>query len=158
MSTNPKPPPAPLTDKQLRAIRAAVTWLDMTDETYRAMLAQYRRPGGEGPCTSTKHLTRAQARNLLTRFQLQGFPLNRPYSGHRPRHDREQDAPTTLPTPAQRALIERLRAEIAWRTPDGYDRWRQARLRIDHLRTYRHADAVIEGLKKLKEHGHARTT
>lgn len=158
MSTNPKPLPAPLTDKQLRAIRAGITWLAMPDETYRAMLAQYRRPGGGGPCTSTKHLTRAQARNLLTRLQLEGFPLHRPYAGHRPQHDGEPDAPITLATPAQRALIERLRAEIAWRVADGYDRWRQARLRIREVQTYHHAEAVIEGLKKLKEHGHERAS
>lgn len=157
MPTSRTPAP-PVTTPQVKALRASQRSLGIDDETYRKTLGQYRVcTGGERqgkPCRSTLELSRHQARQLLTRLQVAGAPLGRPYGGHAPTRQEADAGVVTLATPAQMALLGRLRDEIAWRLEDGYDRWRRARLRIDEVRTYRDAECVIEGLKKLKEHGH----
>lgn len=143
------------TPKQSRAIQACRRWLDLDLDEYQTLLAQYRvltcvDPDRAGqPVDSSKRLSRSQARDLLTRFALRGAPIGGPYSGHRPAPGAEI---TTLATPAQRALIERLKDEVPWRLVDGYQRWLRAKLHLSAVRTYRDAEAVIEGLKGLAKH------
>lgn len=147
-------PQLPLTARQIKAIRAGVTYLRWDDAEYRAQLARYRvKTGGDRqgqPVASTKELSRAQARQVLAGMQVLGYPVGGPYSGRAPA---QGHAVTTMPTPAQRALIERLRDEIPWRTQRGYDAWiasTASPTRGRPIRTYAHAEAVIEGLKALR--------
>ncbi len=151
-------PDAKLTPKQLKAIHACRRSLDLSDQEYRMVLREHRikqvvDPQRAGQAvTSSKDLSRIQARSILTRWQLRGAPVGGPYSGHRP----AAGDPTTLATPAQRAQIERLKEEIQWRFDDGYERWLKTKLHITAVRIYNEAEAVIEGLKGMKKHGHAR--
>ena len=131
----------PITPRQIRAIHAAAHHLGIEDPEYRRLLAQWN-------VTSSKALTRRQARALLTQLQLRGAPVGRPYSGH----NEDRLRIRTLATPAQRALIDRLRAEITWRAPDGYARWLRSRMGLERVRTFQDAEKVIEGLKGLARH------
>lgn len=154
----PDPQP-PLTPKQLRAIRAGVTALGWDDAEYRSELARYRvRTGGPRlgqPIESTKELSRAQARRVLSGMAVLGFSVGGAYGGHRPQSG---SGATTLATPAQLALIERLRAEIRWWSPLGYQSWigsSTSPTKGRPVRTYQQAEAVIEGLKSLRRHADA---
>jgi hypothetical protein len=159
-----------LSPAQLRAIQSQRRRLGLDDDTYRRALGQYRCcteppetgkpwPAAGAPCASSTHLSRAQARSLITRWTIAGAPVGGPYSGHRPDPtDQEARGLHVLPTPAQRALIGRLIPEIAWREADGYRLWLGSSLRLNPAtapRTYREAEAIIEGLKGLQRHGHA---
>jgi hypothetical protein len=153
---------------QVRALHAQSRALGLDEATYRRALAGYPcrtaapdgwdathpdqpwPPEGAG-CTHSVQLTRAQARKLITRWSIAGAPVGRPYSGARPAPEK---AVATLPTPGQRALIERLRAEVAWRTEDGYAAWlagRSSPVRAGQIRSYRDAEAVIEALRKMRD-------
>jgi hypothetical protein len=155
----PGPQPA-LSQRQLRAIHAQRRTLadhDMLSEPgYRALLAEYPREqrGGDGtPCTSSTHLSRRQARAVITRLGIMGAPVPTPYSGTRAAADATTAAGgTALPTPAQRALIDRLRAEITWRV--SYDAWLASRYsptRGQPVTTYQRAEAVIDALHALRD-------
>jgi hypothetical protein len=154
-----------LTPAQQRAILYQRGALGLDEDTYRTALRSYRCctaapqdaatwPVSGTPCTSSKHLSRGQARNLITRWSIAGAPVGGPYSGSKVAAKAQAAAGvTTLPTPAQRALIERLVAEIPWRTPDGYLLWLASRaspVRGGTVRTYADAEAVIEGLKGMR--------
>lgn len=131
----------PLTAKQLRALHIQRRALGLDEETYRATLAQYG-------VASSKELSREQARELITRWSLAGAPIGGPYSGHRP----NASDPTTLATPAQRALIARLIPEVPWRSALGYTNWigsRTSPTKGRPVRTYGEAEAVIEALKRM---------
>jgi len=151
-------PDAALTAKQIKAIKAGFRFLDLEDSDRSAYLRSYPilacvdKQSAGSPATSTKHLSRSQARNLITLLQQRGFPIGRPYSGSPV--DRGNMA-HTLPTPAQTAIIKRLREEITWKYEDGFDRWLHARMRMQRIKSAADADRVIEGLKGLKQHGHA---
>jgi len=158
-----------LTAKQVSALHVQRSRLALDDDTYRRALTQYRCqttapqegqdwPAAGAPCTSSLHLSRRQARTLITRWSIAGAPVGGPYTGSR-RIAQDQAAAGLhpLPTPAQRALIGRLIPEVAWRTPDGYRGWLAARLGLDPAagpRSYAQAEAIIEGLKGLLRHGH----
>jgi len=159
----PKPPLSP---KQLRAIQAQRRTLGLDDETYRASIGRFRCatvappdvadwPARGARCTSARHLSRAQARQIITDWSLAGAPVGSPYSGSRTAAVAAAVVGvTTLPTPAQVALIGRLVAEVPWRETDGYARWMASTrgpTRGQPMRTYQHAEAVIEGLRALRD-------
>jgi hypothetical protein len=159
-----------LSKAQLGAIHVQRHRLGLDEETYRRALNQYRCctqapadavpwPAPGAPCTSSKHLSRAQARSLITRWTIAGAPVGGPYSGSRPvAKAKEAENVHVLPTPAQRALIGRMVPEVAWRKADGYRLWLSARLHLDPAkapRTFAEAEAIIDGLKGLMRHGHA---
>lgn len=159
-----------LSPAQLRALQAQRRSLGLDEETYRRALKQYRcytaAPDGAlgwptqgAPCTSSRHLSRAQARSLITRWGIAGAPVGKPYTGSRVEAREEQAAGVTpLSTPAQRALIGRLVAEVQWRTEDGFHRWMASRsspLRGRAMRSFFDAEAVIDALKNLRDHTHA---
>lgn len=167
---------APATRKQIAALHTQRTRLGLDEATYRRALANYRCtitplpiPGPVGqnwpalgaPCTSSLHLSRRQARSLITRWTLAGAPVGGPYSGSRhAAQTQAEDGVPPLPTPAQRAFIARLVDEINWRTADGYHGWLQTNLHQDPAtapRSYAAAEAIIEGLKGLTRHGHAQS-
>lgn len=151
-------PDAAITPRQLRAIHAGYRHLDMDDAERLVYLQSYQvlpcvdKECAGTPATSTKQLSRRQARNLITRLQQRGFPIGRPYSGSP--IDRGSMA-HVLPTPAQRAVIHRLREEISWKYEDGFDRWLKAKMHVNLVKSASDAERVIEGLKGLKQHGHA---
>lgn len=161
----------PTTDRlspaQRRAIQSQRGRLGLDEETYRRALAAFHCatlppregqdwPAAGAPCTSSVHLTRDQARRLITRWTIAGAPVGGVYSGSRPAaQEAAAQGAIALPTPAQRALIERLRAEITWRTPGGYARWiasPRSPVKGGKIATYRDAEAVIDGLKHLRDH------
>jgi hypothetical protein len=155
-----------LSAKQLRAIQVQRRTLGLDEDTYRATLHQYRCdteppmpdvvwPALGAPCTSARHLTRTQASALITRWVIAGAPVSdAPYSGSRPTaQERVAPGAVQLPTPAQRALIARLVAEVPWRTTDGYSRWlagSRSPTRGRAIRTYLDAEGVIDGLKNMR--------
>jgi predicted nucleic-acid-binding Zn-ribbon protein len=157
---------APLTEKQRRTIRAGINYLGFDDAVYRGMLAQYPRETtprhGDAvqigqACSSSSHLSRRQGRLLIADLQLAGFPLAKPYSGSRKRVQATEAAgATSLPTPAQTAIIRRLREDIDWRHDDGYERWLSGRYSpirssSGQIQTYGEAEAVIEALKHMRK-------
>jgi len=149
-----------ITRRQHRCLMAQRTTLQragrMDDARWRALMAEYPRecrsdkpgaPDQGAPCTSHMHLSRRQARELITRLGVAGAPTGSgPYTG--PLH---RDGATTLATPAQRALIERLRAEIPWRS--SFSAWLASRTSPTKgrpIRTASDAEAVIEALKNMR--------
>lgn len=159
-----------LTKAQLGAIQSQRRRLGLDDETYYRAMGLYRCctqapadaaswPAQGAPCASAKHLSRAQARSLITRWTIAGAPVGGPYSGSRPAAmAKEADGAHVLPTPAQQALIRRMVPEVAWRKANGYRLWLSARMHLDPAkapRTYSEAEAIIDGLKGLMRHGHA---
>lgn len=164
-----------LTDAQYRALasqRARLTKIGIMDDTiYAATLGTYpcsTRPPDPAapwpalgqPCTSRRHLSRRQARSLITAWTLAGAPIGGPYSNSRGHVQAMAEAGIpTLPTGGQHDLIAHLVSEIAWRSPDGYRGWLAARLRLDPAqapKTFSEAESIIEGLKALQRHGHGR--
>ena len=160
---------APLTDRQRVALFAQARSLfgGEAQDTIRQVVAEYpcwttpptdaTQPQRDAwpvlghPCTSARHLTRAQARELITRWGLDGAPVGRPYTGRRP--TTAGDRLVTLPTPAQRALIKRLRGEITWQHADGFERWiggRFSPVKGGELRTFADAERVIEALRRMR--------
>jgi len=154
-----------LSKAQLGAIQSQRRRLGLDDETYYRAVGQYRCctqapadaaawPAPGAPCTSGTHLSRAQARSLITRWTIAGAPVGGPYSGSKVAAQAQTaTGVTAMPTPAQRALIERLVAEVPWRTPDGYRLWLASRaspVRGGRIRTFADAEAAIEGLKGLR--------
>jgi len=151
-------PDSAITRKQLKALHAGFRFLSINRVEKLGYLGSYlilpcvdRELAGR-PAESTKHLSRRQARQLITRLQQRGFPIGRPYSGS-PVDRSHMDA--TIATPAQSAQVKRLREEIAWRTEHGFEAWLMTRLSMERIRTFADAERVIEGLKGLKRHGHA---
>ena len=148
----------PISPDQVRAIHAAKSRAGLDEDGYRAML--HDRYG----VTSSKHLTRRQASELLTRF---GAKLPRPPgSGPAPTARRRAaqaaqaaspppagSGVTRLPTPTQRLFIADLASEIEWREPDGYQRWLQHNMKLERVATMAQAAKVIEGLKAIKRRG-----
>lgn len=141
---------AKLTPAQQKAIHACRRSLDLSENEYRTVLAEYCIQ----PCvdasrawesaTSSSDLSRSQARHLLTRWALRGATIGRPYSAQKAKPETIQ-----LASPAQRAYIERLKEEIPWRLADGYERWLISRMGLQSVRTFDEAAKVIEGLKGL---------
>jgi hypothetical protein len=155
-----------LTPAQQRAILYQRGALGLDEDTYRTALRSYRccttaAPGAQtwpvagAPCTSSKHLSRGQARNLITRWSIAGAPVGGPYSGSKVAAQAQTAAGVTaLATPAQQALIQRLVAEIPWRSPGGYQLWltsRSSPVPRGRIRTYADAEKVIEGLKGMRK-------
>ena len=149
---------APITAAQVRAIHCALRAKDIDDAVYRLiLLAEY----GAASC---KELTRREASRLLSRL---GRPLAHPPGGlphtgtRRPiQAPAERQVPPDgvvhLATRRQRDLIDRLVDEVAWEVDDGYRRWLTRSLGITRVGTRDEAGRVIEGLRGLKRHGHAR--
>jgi len=164
----PGPQPA-LSDRQRRAIHAQRRALQdadiLTEAAYRAILAEHhqeidhgiQRPAGMPayghPCTSSTHLSRRQARVVISALELMGAPVGRPYSTTKPRADTAAAlGATPLASPAQTAIIERLRAEIVWRV--SYQAWLASRYsptKGQPVRTYAQAEAVIDALHALRD-------
>lgn len=65
---------------------------------------------------------------------------------------------TALATPEQRALIGHLIAEVNWHKHGSYEAWLLKNQGIEKVVTKEQARNVIEGLKGLKKHGHAKHT
>lgn len=151
-ATGPQPARTPAQQRALHAQRRA---LGMDDATWRALLAQYPRETGDGagPCTSSAQLSRRQARAVISRLEIAGAPVGRPYAGRKP-GPASTAQPTAIATPAQRALIQRLIDEVQWRQEDGYARWlagRHSPTRGQHVRTYHQAEAVIDALRRMRD-------
>ena len=160
-----------LSEAQFRALRVQRVRLDLDDATARRAFASYKcktKPPRDGmawpeigkPCASSRHLSRDQARHLITRWSLAGAAIGAPYSGSRTEAiEAEKQGATPLATPAQRALIERLIPEVTWRTDAGYDGWVTSRFSPapNGVRTYRDAEAVIEALHAMRDRQHERT-
>lgn len=145
-------PQLPATKPQINTIHLLRRNLpELDDATYRQML----REVSDGAADSATKLTRRQATAVITHLNGKGFRVipkrNPPATKPAPRQARV----TALITPNQRALINHLVNEIAWRTPDGYQRWLSAKMKLQVVATRQQASRVIEGLKGLKEHGHA---
>ena len=145
-----------ISSAQIRAIKARQRVLQLDDATYRGLLATRYEVGS---CTE---LTTQQAHDLLA--HLYGGPLP---AGKRPRKRRKLKVPATprphatagtvvhMVSPGERQFIADLVREIAWDTPDGYQRWLHRSLGLTSVLTSQDATAVIHGLKGLKRHGHA---
>ena len=56
-------------------------------------------------------------------------------------------------SPEQRALIEALAAEIAWREPDGYRRWLRRNMSLERVASAEQAARVIQGLLAMRRRG-----
>ena len=145
----------PITRAQIKSIHVALSRQGIDDDTYRLML---HNNYGVGTC---KDLTRRQASDLLTRLGRSTSPPAR----RRQRIKNPATKPVAnasgvayLATPAQRQLIDAIAAEIRWECADGYKRWLKVSLGLDRVRTQSDAARVINGLKGLKRHGHARAS
>lgn len=166
MANAARPTTAPLSPKQRRALMSQRRRLKLDDATYYAAIASYPciTPAPEGatdwpdrgtPCRSSSHLSRSQCRHLITRWTIAGATVGGPYSGSRiDMRQRQANGIESLPTPAQRALIDLLKAEIQWRYADGYQRWLHTRMgqpQPNAPTTYSGAEAIIEGLRAMRD-------
>ena len=134
----------PITPAQVRAIHVALARQGIDDADYRARL---RSGWGVDTC---KRLTRRQASQLLIEL---GRPLPRPAGGRPPRAPRPPRLPAgvvRLATPRQRELIDVLRRQIAWRSPDGWRGWLQESFGLRAVRTSTEAGRIIEGLRAMR--------
>lgn len=136
------------TQQQIRAIQIARRSLpEMDDAIYRDLI---REISGGTTDSSTK-LTIQQASSLLDVMKKFGFQLK----PNKPTPVKDTTIVVSMVTPSQRSLINHLIKEINWQTPNGYARWLKAKMGLDVVATKAQASRVIEGLKGLKEHGHA---
>jgi hypothetical protein len=159
-----------LTARQLRAIQAQRRSLAdrdlLSEDGYRAILAEHPQETDDGidlatrgwpqygrACTSASHLSRRQARQVITQLEILGAPIGRPYSGSRTAAAHaEATGNTPLATAAQLALISRLADEIQWRR--NYAAWLHGRTsptKGQPIRTFREAESVIEALHRMRD-------
>lgn len=135
----------PITPSQIRAIHAALPRRGLSDDDYRAILRE------RYDVETCKALTRRQAHDLLLTL---GRALPRPPGAKGPRRrqpaTRAAKGAVRMVTPAQRALIEELAGEVAWREADGYRRWLGHTMRLGRVSTAAQASRVIEGLKAMR--------
>ena len=138
----------PITPAQIRAIHVALPRRGIDDDEYRDLL---RDRFGVDTC---KKLNHRQASELLLAL---GRALPQP-PGETRKPRRRQPAPRAkaganvrqMITPGQRQLIETLAGEIAWREPDGYQRWLGKFMSLERVATAAQAARVIEGLKAMR--------
>jgi hypothetical protein len=159
-----------LSPAQLRALQAQRRRLGLDEETYRRAIAQYRcctrHPMPDvlwaeagAPCTSSRHLSRAQAQSLITRWSIAGAPIGKPYTVTKADATSQAAAGITpLASPAQLALIGRLIPEVPWRSEDGYRLWMASKTSPLHgrpIHSFQDAEAIIEALKHMRDRTHA---
>lgn len=138
----------PISPAQIRAIHVGKREAGMDNDTYRELLGSYG-------VASSRELTMALASEVIERLaSATGYTQYRATPKPRPAKTSSGNL-ICLATPAQRAYIEKLKAQVAWREQDGFERFLKSRMRIEQVGTKKEASRVIEGLKGLLEHGHA---
>ena len=138
----------PITRAQVRAIHVAIARQGIENEDYRARLR-----AGWGVTTS-KALTRRQASQLLHELQVPMPAITRKEHPPRPRQRRRGPVGAVrMISPAQRALIEELAAEIDWLEPDGYRRWLRSNMGLERVASAEQAARVIQGLLAMRRRG-----
>lgn len=124
----------PITPKQLQLIHIAKSKLGLDDETYReTLLAKFN-------VSSSKELTYYQAELFIGHLKKAGFKVKRKKTTIK-----MGDKVIVMATPAQRALIDVLKANIVWQI--SYQVWLEKRLKLKKVMTSQDAQKVIEGLK-----------
>lgn len=142
----------PATKAQIVSIHALQRQLGMAEEPYRELIARH----GQG-VMSSRFLTRKEASKVITEMVTK---LGGALPGY---HAARQDGATVttegnitaLATPAQRALIGHLVREVNWYAHGSYEDWLRKNLGLERIVTKEEAARTIEGLKGLKQHGHA---
>lgn len=156
----------PATKTQIKCIHTLANKLRMEADAYHYLLARH----AEGVMHSND-LNRKQASAVITELaaKVNGTPAKAPApvkSKARARtQGKSKDAPITsrdnivaLATPPQRALIGHLIEEVVWHAHGGsYEAWLLKNQKLEKVATKEEARRVIEGLKGLKAHGHARS-
>ena len=139
----------PITRAQVRAIHVAIARHGIDDDDYRARL----RAGWA--VTTSKALTRRQASQLLHELQVpMPAAVRKEHPPPRRRSRRPADGGALrMVSPEQRALIEALAAEIAWREPDGYRRWLRRNMSLERVASAEQAARVIQGLLAMRRRG-----
>ena len=138
----------PITRAQVRAIHVAIARQGIDDADYRAHL----RAGWA--VRTSKALTRRQASQLLHELQVPMPATARKEPPPRRRSRRPADGGALrMVSPEQRALIEALAAEIAWREPDGYRRWLRRNMSLERVASAAQAARVIQGLLAMRRRG-----
>jgi len=137
----------------LATIHIAKTWLNMTDDTYRAMLKT--RYG----VNSARDLTAAQGNDLMDYLRSLGFTppaKKRRCTFCAPRPPREAIPENVIypASQAQLATIRRLRNDIRWRTENGFKGWLKRYFKISSIQTSIEASMVITALKGLWRNQH----
>lgn len=154
--------PKPITPAQIKAIHVLAGRIGLDDEAYRAIIARL----GQGVTTS-KDLTQREASAVIR--ELEGKLGQRPGSTaatpaiakaraatQRPKTPDSQGNVVALATPAQAGLIDNMITEIDWHQHGGFAAWLKRNMGIDKVQTKEQAQKVINGLKGLKRHGHAK--
>lgn len=149
----------PATNQQIITIHTLKSRLRMDDEPYVEVISRH----GLG-VVSSKDLNRKQASAVITELALK---LNGPAQAAKPLSKpkgkaKAKAAPVTtrdnvvaLATPPQRALIGHLAQEVDWHRHGSYEAWLLKNQKLEKVTTKEEARSVIEGLKGLKQHGHA---
>lgn len=162
----------PITPQQIKLIQIGRRDLGLDEVTYREILRE--RFGVD----SSKLLTMSQATELVNAFMSGGFkPTPKPFPPAKPKPPQAATTPSgaapkppvrraakppaittgekvvAMVTPAQRAYIEDLRAEIPWRVENGYQRWLEHNMGLTRVATRTEASRVIEGLKGMRKNG-----
>jgi hypothetical protein len=146
----------PADNKQKTLIHLARTQLGMSEDQYRAAIRRICN-GKE----SAKGLTYDEAHALIEHFRHLGFQIKpkggvcRAMCAPRKRGEKLPDNVLVLASPAQVAKINRLIADIRWKTIDGFVRWLRKYYGIDRIKYSLEASRVMEGLKGLwkSQHG-----
>lgn len=144
-----------ITKDQIKTIHTLKGKLGMADESYVALISRI----GLGVMTS-KDLSSRQATAVISEMEYK--------LGERPapRPSKPKVKPATpsksggnviaLATPGQQQLISDLVCEVNWHQHGGFAPWLAKMFKLDAVRTKEDAQKVINGLKGLKQHGHAK--
>ena len=136
--------------KQVQLIHIQKAQLGLSRDEYEAAIGAQTN----GKKTSSKQLTYFEADNLIDYFARQGAKIK---STRYRRTLGNRGNVIFLPSSEQLEMIESLKARVAWRVEDGYQRWLSKYMRIDRVKTAAQASRVIEGLKGMVKHGTGET-
>ncbi len=141
----------PATQPQITTLKTLKGKLKWDDATYQAVVERFCGK------TSSKDLNREQASAMI--FELLGLTVELKIQ-EKPRKPRvpkkSEDNVVVLANPMQKALIGHLVAEINWHPHGSYEAWLSKNMGLEKVVTKEEAGRVIEGLKGLKRHGHAK--
>jgi len=154
--------------KQIQLIHIQKAQLGLSEEDYRTIILAQTKNKKD----SSKTLTYFEADALITYCsKTLGAKIKSNYirtsgAARRGRWQTANDRRSTrqnpgnvfvLPTRDQLNMIDALAGKIVWRVEGGFQLWMKKYLKIDRVKSLEDGQRVIEGLKKMLQHGQGDT-
>lgn len=143
----------PATKPQIATLHKLKGVLTFDDATYEAIVQRF----SGGKVSHTHELSRAQASEMIAELLDKSVKQGHQEKPGKPKAPKKsKDNVVVMANPLQKALIGHLIAEIQWFEHGSYEAWLKKNMGLDKVATKEEASKVIEGMKGLQRHGHAK--